>query len=231
MINKLITLLNNASNKNKFMIKRGLFFAMMFILIACSSAKKSKNGKGWISLYDGKSFDGWKFSEKPGSFKIENGSIVVAGPRSHLYYDGNVMDHNFKNFEVKAQVMTMKGSNSGFYFHTAYQDKGFPDKGFEVQVNNSHTDWKRTAGLYDIVDTREVNVTDSVWFTLYIKVEGNKVLTMINDKVVVDYTQPENTASPKGHPGRVISSGTFALQAHDPKSVVWYKDIMVKPLP
>ncbi len=213
------------------MIKNVLFLAVIFIAGACSSSKKASTGKGWVSLYDGKSFNGWKASEAPGSFKIEDGSIRVAGPRSHLYYDGDVMNHNFKNFELTALVKTMPGSNSGMYFHTVYQDKGFPDKGFEVQVNNSHTDWKRTAGLYDIVDTREVYVKDSVWFTLYIKVEGKRVITKVNDHTVVDYTEPENATAPKGHPGRLISSGTFALQAHDPKSIVYFKDIMVKPLP
>ncbi|MEO5998067.1 MAG: DUF1080 domain-containing protein, partial [Chitinophagaceae bacterium] len=198
------------------MIRKSLFLAAIVIANACSSSNKSTTGKGWISLFDGKTFNGWKASDKPGSFKIEDGYIVVAGPTSHLFYDGNVMDHNFKNFELKAQVKTMPGSNSGLYFHTVYQDKGFPDKGFEVQVNNSHTDWKRTAGLYDIVDTREVYVKDSIWFTLYIKVEGKKVITKINDKTVVDYTEPENATPPRGHPGRLISSGTVALQAHDP---------------
>ena len=213
------------------MIKRNLFVLALVIFAACSAAHKSKADDGWISLFDGKTFTGWKFSEKPGTFKIEDGSIVVNGPRSHLYYDGPVKNHNFKNFEVKAQVMTKPGSNSGFYFHTEFQEVGFPDKGFEVQVNNSHTDWKRTAGLYDIVDTRDVNVKDDEWFTLYIKVEGKHVVTKINDKTIVDWTEPEGAEPPKGHKGRVISSGTFALQGHDPKSMVLFKDIMVRPLP
>lgn len=212
------------------MIRNSLLFAALLVLAGCSASHKGGGKNGWISLFDGKTFNGWKFSEKPGTFKIEDGSIVVNGPRSHLYYDGPVMNHNFKNFEVKAQVMTKPGSNSGFYFHTAYQDVGFPDKGFEVQVNNSHTDWKRTAGLYDIVDTRETYVKDNEWFTLYIKVEGKHVITKINDKTIVDWTEPD-TGAPKGHSGRVISSGTFALQGHDPKSMVLFKDIMVKPLP
>ncbi len=199
--------------------------------MVCPGFHKNTSSDGWISLFDGKSLKGWKASEAPGTFKVKDGSIVVAGPRSHLYYEGPVMHHDFKNFEFKAQVMTRPGSNSGVYFHTAYQEDGFPDKGFEVQVNNSHTDWKRTAGLYDIEDTREVNVKDDEWFTLYIKVEGKKVTTKINDKTIVEYTEPENTVAPDGHQGRVISSGTFALQGHDPKSVVLFKDIMVKPLP
>jgi len=127
--------------------------------------------------------------------------------------------------------MTRPGSNSGIYFHTSYQEKGFPDNGFEVQVNNSHGDWKRTGGLYDIKDTKEVYVKDNVWFTEYIKVEGKHVITKINDIVVTDWTQPDGYVPSEDHPGRIISSGTFCLQGHDPKSVIFFKDIMVRPLP
>ncbi|MDB5276809.1 MAG: hypothetical protein JWR61_1764 [Ferruginibacter sp.] len=200
-------------------------------LMACSNSNKLKGSNGWIGLFDGKSLDGWKFSEQPGTFSVEDGAIKVAGVRSHLYYDGPVLNHNFTNFEFKARVMTKPGSNSGIYFHTAYQQTGFPDKGFEVQVNNSHSDWKRTAGLYDIKDVKETYVKDDEWFTEYIKVEGKHVITKINDIVVCDWTQPDGFVPPKGHSERIISNGTFALQGHDPKSIVFFKDIMVRPLP
>ena len=214
------------------MKKNVLFITVLLLaLIACSNTTKMHGKKGWISLFDGKTLNGWKASEKPGTFSVEDGAIKVAGPRSHLYYEGPVMNHNFKNFEFKAQVMTKPGSNSGIYFHTSYQEKGFPDNGFEVQVNNSHGDWKRTGGLYDIKDTKEVYVKDNVWFTEYIKVEGKHVITKVNDIVVTDWTQPDGFVPPEGHPGRIISCGTFCLQGHDPKSVIFYKDIMVKPLP
>jgi len=214
-------------------MKKNLLFIApaLLILMACSNTSKLNSKKGWISLFDGKTLNGWKASEKPGTFSVEDGAIKVDGPRSHLYYEGPVMNHDFKNFEFKARVMTKPGSNSGVYFHTAYQDKGFPDKGFEVQVNNSHTDWKRTAGLYDIKDTKEVYVKDDVWFTLYIKVEGKHVITKINKTVVTDWTQPDGFVPPKGHPGRIIDHGTFAIQGHNQGSVIFFKDIMVKPLP
>jgi hypothetical protein len=215
----------------KFTLVSNLLLIILFSLsIACSSTKINKQDKGWIRIFDGKSFDGWKKNENPGTFTIEDGSIKVAGPRSHLFYDGPVMDHNFTNFEFKAQVMTKPGSNSGIYFHTAFQEKGFPDKGFEVQVNNSHTDWKRSGGLYDIKDTREVYVKDDVWYTEYIRVEGKHIIVKINDQVVTDWTQPEGFVPAKNHLNRFIASGTFALQGHDPKSIVYYKDIMVRPL-
>lgn len=212
------------------MKKNILFIVAVLILGACSNTNKIKGNKGWISLFDGKSLEGWKANGQ-GTFSVEDGSIKVAGPTSHLFYEGSVRNHDFKNFEFKAQVMTKPGSNSGIYFHTGYQEKGFPDKGFETQVNNSHTDWKRTGGLYDIKDTKEVYVKDDVWFTEYIHVEGKHVVVKINDTVVTDWTQPDDYTPPKGHPGRIISTGTFALQGHDPKSIVFFKNIMVKPLP
>ena len=208
-----------------------LFFAAVLGLMSFAGLNKLNSDDGWISLFDGKSLDGWKASDKPGTFSVEDGAIKVAGPTSHLYYEGPVKDHNFKNFEFKALVMTRPGSNSGIYFHTEYQDKSFPDKGFEVQVNNSHSDWKRTGGLYDIKDTKEVYVKDNEWFTEDILVQGKHVVVKLNDKVVTDWTQPDGFVPPENHPGRIISSGTFALQGHDPKSVIFFKDIMVKPLP
>lgn len=198
---------------------------LALLLLSLSSYSQKKTKDGWIPLFDGKTLKGWKVNENPTSFKVEDGKIVVDGPRAHLFYVGDVMNHDFKNFEFKAQVMTMPGANSGIFIHTAYQDTGWPSQGYEVQVNNSHTDWRRTGSLYGIDDVREVHVPDNQWYTEHIIVQGKKVTIKINDKTVVEYTEPDNAEK------RGISSGTFALQAHDPKSRVYYKDIMVKPLP
>ena len=126
--------------------------------------------------------------------------------------------------------MTMPGANSGIYFHTGYQQGGWPAKGYEVQVNNSHTDWPRTGSLYAVQDVKEQYVKDSVWYTEKITVQGKHVTIQVNDKTVVDYNEPDSVARSTDMSGRRISSGTFALQGHDPNSIVYFKDIMVKPL-
>jgi len=207
-------------------MKKIILFAALSVFLFSFTYKKD----GWISLFDGKSFTNWKVGDNASTFTIENGCIKVNGNVAHLFYDGKVGDHNFKNFEFKADVKTLPGSNSGIYFHTQFQQAGFPDKGYEVQVNNSHSDWRRTGSLYDIVDVKEKYAQDNVWYTEYIKVVGKRVIIKVNDKVVVDYTEPENVKRGEDHPQRLISSGTFALQGHDPKSVVYFKNIMVKPL-
>lgn len=207
-----------------------LLFGMLLLGAASAPMLVAQDGD-WVSLFDGTSLDGWEVGENATTFSVEDGAIVVDGPRAHLFYSGPVEDSDFKNFEFKADVMTTPGSNSGIYFHTAYQESGWPEKGFEVQVNNSHTDWKRTAGLYNVEDVREAPVADDEWFTVRILVEGDRIQTYVDDRLIVDYTEPENVEPPENNPGRVLSSGTFALQGHDPNSRVLYKNIMVRPLP
>jgi hypothetical protein len=204
--------------------------AVGLCLFFCAAAPHPSTDE-WTSLFDGKSLDNWKVGDNAGTFTIENGMIVAHGPTAHLFYAGAINQHSFKNFEFKAEVMTTPGSNAGIYFHTEYQQGGWPKKGYEAQVNNSHTDWRRTGSLYGIQDVKEVFVKDNEWFTEYIKVEGKRIIIKLNDKTVVDYTEPDNVKREAGDEGRVLSSGTFALQGHDPKSKVYFKNIMVKVLP
>ncbi|CAN5620110.1 DUF1080 domain-containing protein [soil metagenome] len=212
-------------------MKKLFVFSAVIFCLGCASSKDKKGNDKWISLFDGKSLSGWKVGDNPETFKVEDGAIVVNGNTAHLFYNGAVMNHNFKNFEFKASVMTFPGSNSGIYFHTAFQQSSWPVKGYEVQVNNSHTDWRRTGSLYAIEDVKEVYVKDNEWYTESITVQGKRVIIKINDKTVVDYTEPDDVKRPSDFAGRLISNGTFALQGHDPKSKVLFKDIMVKPLP
>jgi hypothetical protein len=181
--------------------------------------------EGWVSLFDGKSLDGWKASEKADSFSVRDGMICVETGRSHLYYVGPIKEHNFKNFELKLDVMTRPGANSGIYFHTEFQENDWPRKGFECQVDNTHSDPKRTGSLYGIKHImNDSPAKDDVWFNYHIIVNGKTVTIKIDGKVVNEYTFPDDAR-------RAPTSGTFCLQGHDPKSKVYYKNIAVKPLP
>ena len=191
----------------------------------------SEKADGWQLLFDGKNLDSWRASDAPGSFSVQDGQIVAHGPRSHLYYVGPINGHDFKNFELKVDVMTFPQANSGVYFHTAWQPAGWPDKGFEVQIDNTHSDPKRTAGLYDVKDNYETVAKDNTWFTLGVRVAGKHVVTSVDGKIIVDYTEPDDWQPPANRSGRRIASGTFALQEHDPGSEIHFRNIKVRVLP
>ncbi len=71
---------------------------------------------------------------------------------------------------------------------------------------------------------------DNQWWTQDILVQGNSVTVKIDGKTVVQYNEPPGAQAGTGF-ARKFDEGTFALQAHDPKSVVRYKNIRVKRLP
>lgn len=208
-------------------------FAVAISLMLTSGAFAAAETDGeWISLFDGKSLDGWKVSEEnPDSIKCVDGMIVAHGPRAHLFYDGPVEDHEFKNFIFKADVMTTPGSNSGLYIHTKYQAEDWPNFGYECQVNNTQGDPQKTGGVYDTVKVFEAPAKDDEWFEYTIIVKGKTIETQINGKTAAKYDEKDKAKLDKRSRGSDLATGTFAIQAHDPKSKVSYKNIRVQILP
>jgi len=204
-----------------------------FASLAAQEGKEKKpRADGFLTIFDGRSMDGWKVSENPESFKLVDRALVAHGNRAHAFYVGE--EKPYKNFHFVCEVMTQANSNGGIYFHTKWQESGWPLQGHECQVNNSYSkDPQKTGGVYKVAPVFEAPAKDNEWFKYEIIVEGKHVVIKINDKVTADYTEDaESLANDKNiEPGRRISEGTFALQAHDPGSTVSYRRIRVKRLP
>ncbi len=203
--------------------------ALFVVMVAAVSIGAWAEDDGFESLFDGRSLAGWKAGESADSWKVVDGAIVAHGPRSHLFYVGDDPGNppEYKNFHLVAEVLTKPKANSGIYFHTRFQDRGWPAHGHEAQVNNSSGDPVRTGSLYAVVKNLEAPAKDDEWFTEEVIVEGNHIMIKVNGKTIVDHI--ENTDAIKD--GRKLSSGTFALQAHDPGSEAHYRAIRVKRLP
>ena len=199
-----------------------------FMVLGVQNHEVAAGDSGWISLFDGKSLTGWTASEHKESCRVEDGLLVLGGERSHLFYNGPVGNHHFTDFELKLEVKTTPGSNSGVFFHTEYQETDWPKVGHEAQVNNSHVDWRRTGSLYAVKDLRESAAVDNEWFDYHIVVQGKQVTIKVNGETVNQFTETEATTAPADRPDRRFSSGTIALQAHDPGSTVYYRNIRIK---
>ena len=187
---------------------------------------------GFTQLFNGKDFTGWKLAN-PDSFKVEDGAIVAnaKGMQGHAFYDGPFLNHSFRNFELKVDIMTRNNSNGGVFILTEFKETGWPAKGFEIQVNNTYTkDKVKTGSLYHVSDVYEAIPKDDEWFTEHIIVKGDSITVRVNDKQTVAWTQPAEWKGSKDFADRVLSPGTIALQAHDPNSTVYYRNIRIKPL-
>ncbi|HTG45235.1 MAG TPA: DUF1080 domain-containing protein [Verrucomicrobiae bacterium] len=200
----------------------------LLLFCALPASRAASSEAGFVPIMDGKTFTGWKIGDESAkSWKIEDGAFVTQGSRSHLFYAGE--EKPFKDFELKVDVLTQPGSNGGIYFHTKFQESGWPKNGFECQVNVSQTDWIKTGSLYGLVNMALTPAKDKEWWTQHIIVQGNKVTVKINDQIVLEYNEPPGAEAGKEFT-RKLDRGTFALQAHDPKSIIRYKNIRVKRL-
>lgn len=173
-----------------------------------------KKDKGWITIFDGKTLEGWKANERPESWSVKNGAITGDGEASHLFW----MGREFEDLEFEADVKINNGGNSGMYFRTAF-GPGFP-KGYEAQVANTHKDPKKTGSLYNFVNIYKQLIPDDTWWHQRIIAKGNHIVIYVNDTKTVDYIDLANS----------FTKGYVALQQHNKGSVVEYKNLRVKPL-
>ena len=214
------------------MHRRALLLCLAVPAVMCAQVPRNRAllpNEQWVKLFNGKDLTGWVpvGHEK---WTVEDGTIHGQGVTKEYGYLRT--EKQYKDFWLSIRFKCEDDGNSGVYFHTEYQDMGFPKKGFEVQVNNSHSDPIKSGSLYHVkdigIDVTGPIVKDDQWFTERIVVKGNHVTIFLNDKQVVDWTQPADWNGGREGPGRVIGHGTMALQGHDPNSTVYYKNIQVK---
>ena len=196
-----------------------------------------RGDEDWVPLFDGRTLNGWKAGGHQGSFQVVDGQIVAGGPPSYLFYTGRVRNADFKNFELKTEVMASPGAESGLCFHTGFKSGGSPRKGFVVKINNTHPaegnyrEYRKTGSLCGVRNVYKAPVNDNEWFQLHILVRGNQIQIRLNGTLLVDYVEPDPPLQEGDSAGRVLSRGTFALQCRDLHSKVFFRNILVKPLP
>jgi len=170
--------------------------------------------------------DSVKKGERVHLWRVEDGLLIGSGPHSHLFSERG----DYKDFHFKVECMINDKGNSGQYFRTKFEG-GFP-RGFEAQINATHGDPIKTGSLYpdyrqpDMKEVKSNLIKEAAhkpgeWFTQEVICVGDKVTILVNGKKSVEWTDPKAR----------FKEGHFALQGHDPGSVVKFRKVEVKELP
>ena len=219
------------------------FFLLSAFPIGIASAQEINvdsavaNGSEWRELFNGENLDGWQANVHPESFSVEDRVLKAHGKNgmAHLFFVGDEEeDFTFKNFELIAVTRCEPNSNSGIFFHTDRElRKGkYLNKGYEVQLNNSQREKQKTGSLYAIKPVDKSPVDETEWFELRVRVYEKRIQAFVNDKPLVDYKEPPNPERPTSRAKRLIdpNGGALAIQAHDPNSVFYFKQIRIREL-
>ncbi len=207
----------------------GVLGAALALVLPAPSATDDKNDdSGWVQLFNGKDLTGWKvYPSGTGKWRVEDGILIGSGPASHLFSERG----DYQNFRYRIEAKINDHGNSGQYFRAQF-GPGFP-RGYEAQIDSTHSDPIRTGSLYPafnrklsraerqkIIVLKRLHQPDE-WFTQEVIAVGNHIIIKVNGQKTVDFVDTNNTYM-KGH---------FALQQHDPKTVVSFRKIEVKELP
>jgi len=207
-----------------------LLAAVWFLVLAPApvTAEDKKDDERWVALFNGKDLTGWKTHPKDKAiWEVKDGILIGSGYAGHLFSERG----DYENFRYRVEARINDHGNSGQYFRTQF-GPSFP-KGYEAQINSTHSDPIRTGSLYPAFnpklspeEKKKITVTEMLvppdeWFTQEVEAVGNHIIIKVNGKKTVDFVD-ENNTYPKGH---------FALQQHDPKTVVQFRKIEVIELP
>jgi 3-keto-disaccharide hydrolase len=250
---------NHSHDRLKRRLAWGLAAGLALLATRPLAAQTPPPETGFVSLFDGKTLNGWKVGDNAEIFHVQDGMIVMSCPANdhrpaHLFYEGDVSGHTFKNFDLRVDVLTYHCANSGIYFHTRFQNAGFPRMGLECQVDNSHVDWRRTGSLYGLfnltwgpetpaADNKQTviylanaPVRDNVWYTQEIICRNGVVTVKLNRQPMFTYQIAHADVEHRLSTGATwLPEGTFALQGHPPMSgqisKTCFRNIRVKVLP
>ncbi|MBN8837591.1 MAG: DUF1080 domain-containing protein [Sphingobacteriia bacterium] len=222
-----------------------LTFGFMLFAFSIMAQKKEQ----WISLFDGKSTQGWHTYGKPTAsdlaWKVQDGTLYLDASQKTGRGD-IVTAEEFENFHLKLEWKISKNGNSGIMFHvhedTAIYKYTF-HTGPEMQVldNEGHPDAKinkhRAGDLYDLIACSKETVKPAgEWNTAEIICNKGKLELLLNGTTVVattlwtdEWKQLVANSKFKTMPGfGIFKSGRIALQDHG--NEVWYRNIVIKKL-
>ena len=199
------------------------FTVTLFVVIPLTGEVTAQDDK-WVSLFDGKSMDGWeKVGNEKSMWEVKDGALSGLGPASMLVCTKGP----YKNFRYHAEIKINDKGNSGLYFRTT-RKPGFSD-GYEAQIDSTHADPIRTGSLYGMCHVYERLVAPDTWFSYDIEVRDDiwrgkpvtRIKITIDGDELYEYLDFEQT----------FKEGHFAFQHHDPGSKVWIRNVKVKELP
>jgi 3-keto-disaccharide hydrolase len=208
-------------------------FTLVFVCLLALVSVPARAEEGWHQLFNGKDMTGWHHVGR-GDFTVENGALRSSGGMGLLWYGRETVGNAVVRVVYKGNTPS---ANAGVFIRIPEQpqDAWFPvHRGYEVQIQDTADEFHRTGSIYSMARADEFPPSKDGWNTMEIKLEGRQTIVSVNGKVVDSFDAgqpvPARTKYYEPQRGPRPDYGYIGLQNHDEKSIVWFKEISVKPL-
>ena len=196
---------------------------------------QAKVERGFTSLFDGKTFDGWKLVNQHGSgYGIANGILFCQrGGGGNLF-----TEKEYTNFVFRFEFKLESGSNNGVGIRAPYEgDAAY--QGMEIQVLDDTTKKygplkpeQMHGSIYGVIAAKPGSQKPlGQWNTEEITAQGRHIKVVVNGKTIVDANLDEVTdpATLQQHPGLLRSSGHIGFLGHT--EYAEFRNVRIKELP
>lgn len=189
-------------------------------------AASASGSLDWIPMFDGKTLSGWTASTNASEWQIDaEGALANRGSHGYLY-----SPQVYQNAEIKAEIKLEANGDGAIGFRSRFHSG--KASCYQVKANLDHKH-PLTGSLFKVtypndryrqelaLRIEEELVQPLTWFTLHIVAIGNRIVIKLNDQIIGDYTDRDGP----------LGAGRVALQQWNPGVGIWYRNVMVKPLP
>jgi len=187
---------------------------------------------GLKSIFNGQDLTGWNTKQRMNAeFSVtESGELHVKNGRGQLESDGQ-----YANFVLQLECrVNGDGLNSGIFFRSI---PGQFVQGYESQISNTTKGGDRnqpadfgTGGIYRRKPARRVVANDGEWFAKTLIANGPRIAVWVDGFQVTDWVD-ERPASDNPREGKRLAAGTLAIQAHDPTTDFFFRNVRIVELP
>ncbi|WP_075090819.1 PVC-type heme-binding CxxCH protein [Haloferula sp. BvORR071] len=188
-----------------------------------------------VSLFDGKSLDGWEI--RPGEekwWKVQDGMITGGSLEEKVPFNTFLATKKrYENFELKLKVRLTQGEgfmNSGVQLRSRREADNSEMVGYQVDAGTGwwgklYDESRRNKVVGEPLDAEAIKgaAKDWDWNEYRIRCEGPRIRSWINGVAALDYKEED---------GMIPLEGLIGLQTHGGgKVLAQFKDITIQELP
>jgi hypothetical protein len=209
---------------------------MRFVSFLVTAAGLVAAEPGFVSLFDGKTLNGWQLVRGRGpGYVAENGILVCPADGG-----GNLFtEKEYANFVLRFEFKMVDGSNNGVGIRAPLQgDAAYA--GMEIQLLDDDADryrgrlqpWQHNGSIYNVAPAKQCcRKPDGEWNQEEITADGSRITVKLNGTTIVDadlskITDPEIV---KKHPGIKRTTGHVGFLGHGTR--IEFRNIRIKELP
>lgn len=207
---------------------RFLFAPLTFAAALCVAVAQAAESK-WVSLFDGKTLEGWKQMQGDAKFTVRDGAIVGIVTEGVPANSFLVTEEVFEDFVFECEFKADAGINSGIQYRSAPPDGAERKRVYGYQFEIDPTPRGLTGGMYEEgrrgwfqpeknngepqqawAAKHASKLKMGEWNTARIEARGNRVKTFLNGHPLADFEDKDETVR--------VKRGFFGLQVHSTRN-------------